>query len=72
MMNKLGSVIHKKWVIENNKITGYWAEDYSPYTIEAPIQLIPVIVMMQNWLSDKYNLIYKLESEMQDLRRWFK
>ena len=72
MYNKLASVLHMEWINEGKYITGYWAEDYNAYRIDAPEQLIPVIVLMQNWLSKKYNQIHDLERDVQNLRRWFK
>lgn len=72
-MNKFGAILHKKWIKSNvdNQIIGYWAEDYSTYTITVPYQLRDTIVDLQNWLSEKYQVLTTLTEKVDELKSWW-
>ena len=81
MLNKISCLLHRKWSVDLAKdtedanfgyIRGFWAEDNSQYIIKVPMKLRDPIISMQNWLSDKYNLIKKFENEIRDINIFFR
>lgn len=53
-LDKYGALLTSKWESRGEgKIVGFWAEDFSPYAIECPKQLVDLLVDLQNELVDK-------------------
>lgn len=68
------TILHAKWVKGNsdNEIIHYWAEDMSTDIITVPYQIRDEIVEMQNWLTDKYEAVCSLKTELSLAERFFK
>lgn len=56
---------------EIDVIRGFWAEDGSSFYVQAPMQLIPLILTLQNRLSDVYNEVAWLEGRAAQARELF-
>lgn len=70
-MDKYGALLHARWKLHDKEqgiILGYRAEDYSQYSMRVPHQLAPLLVDLQNRLSDIYREIVKRENELSELR----
>ena len=70
-----GAVLHKEWKAdsnENNIIIGYWAEDDTPYHLDVPPQLRLLIILIQNWLSRKYQYQVRLKNHIHSVSQFFK
>ena len=69
-----GAILHKEWKIDVNDektIIGYWYEDSTEYYLDVPPQIRLLIVLMQNWLSRKYQYQVKLKDHMKAASRFF-
>ena len=69
-----GAILHKEWVVDQNEeniIIGYWYEDDTSYHIDVPPQIRLLIILMQNWLSRKYQYQVKLKGHMKAASRFF-
>jgi hypothetical protein len=73
LRSTLAPLLWKKWDVgeKDNEIIGYWAEDDSRYIISVPYQLRDTIIIMQRWLSTKYQTLEFLSSELKILSRFF-
>lgn len=66
-IEKYGALLHSKWeqnTLSQHFIHGTWAEDGSKYDITCPNQLAPLLVKLQNLLSDLYNEWLNKNSEV--------
>lgn len=67
-ITKYGCLLHKKWILKNETvIEGYWAEDDSSYIMTVPSQLAPVVVELQNDLSEHYNAVMDLKKDVTNI-----
>lgn len=72
-----GEILWQRWTLikdrdGNDIIRGTWAEDGSPFFIQAPYQLIPSILSLQNALSDVYCEIEYLEGKAMNIKAMFR
>lgn len=74
IIDTLASILHKKWEYHPDKetfIIGFWAEDNTTYDIIVPYQLRNKIIIMQNWLSDKYQSFLEFKNKSSEIQKWF-
>lgn len=72
MIEKYGAILHKRWILREGKLVGYWAEDDSEYEIVVPGQLVPILLDIQNRLCDMYLGIEQAEAEAARMTNSFK
>ena len=66
-LSKFAPILYRKWVQKDQTtIEGYWAEDESPYEIKCHEQMLPLMLELQNSLSQHFQYVKDTQKSIEN------